>query len=169
MREIDVYVNVNYNRGSGNDRNNHMNARMKIQTDEPVTFTITELAEEFGVTSRTIRFYEDKELINPAREGTTRIYSRKDRARLKIILRGRRLGFSLQDIKKMLDMYSPESGSKAQLTFTLQKCEEQLDKLKAQRADINEAISELEDGIRQLKEHLESSGNPAEGARKTIA
>ncbi|WP_334128230.1 MerR family transcriptional regulator [Sneathiella sp.] len=142
---------------------------MQIDADERTSFSITELAEEFGVTSRTIRFYEDKGLINPAREGTTRIYSRKDRGRLKIILRGRRLGFSLQDIKKMLDMYSPESGSRAQLTFTLTKCEEQLEKLKAQRADINEAIEEIEDGIRQLKDYLAAGGDPSKGARKTIA
>ncbi|MZR29329.1 MerR family transcriptional regulator [Sneathiella litorea] len=142
-----------------------MNARAKINRDDRISFSITELAEEFGVTSRTIRFYEDKGLVNPAREGTTRIYSRKDRGRLKIILRGRRLGFSLQDIKKMLDMYSPENGSTDQLAFTLDKCEEQLEKLIAQRADINEAISELEDGIAQLKEHL-ASGNKASGSRK---
>ena len=133
----------------------HMNARMKIATEERVSFSITELAEEFGVTSRTIRFYEDKGLINPAREGTTRVYSRKDRGRLKIILRGRRLGFSLQDIKR--------------INFTLQKCEEQLAKLNIQRADINEAISELEDGIRQLKDYLSTGGKPSKGARKTIA
>ncbi|MFC4272139.1 MerR family transcriptional regulator [Sneathiella chungangensis] len=146
-----------------------MNARTKIETEDRISFSITELAEEFGVTSRTIRFYEDKGLINPAREGTTRIYSRSDRGRLKIILRGRRLGFSLQDIKKMLDMYSPESGSTDQLTFTLKKCEEQLEKLNAQRTDINEAIAELEDGIAQLKEHLASGGKPLGGCKKTIA
>ncbi|MCC3303519.1 MerR family transcriptional regulator [Sneathiella sp. HT1-7] len=146
-----------------------MNARAEIDKEGRVSFSITELAEEFGVTSRTIRFYEDKGLVNPAREGTTRIYSRKDRGRLKIILRGRRLGFSLQDIKKMLDMYSPESGSTGQLTFTLNKCEEQLEKLITQRADINEAISELEDGISQLKEHLASGDLAADGCRKTIA
>lgn len=146
-----------------------MNARAEIDKEGRVSFSITELAEEFGVTSRTIRFYEDKGLVNPAREGTTRIFSRKDRGRLKIILRGRRLGFSLQDIKKMLDMYSPENGSTGQLTFTLNKCEEQLEKLIAQRADINEAISELEDGISQLKEHLASGDLTADGRRKTIA
>tara|TARA_R100000005_G_scaffold96440_1_gene83359 strand:- start:10458 stop:10898 length:441 start_codon:yes stop_codon:yes gene_type:complete len=146
-----------------------MNARTKIETDDRINFSITELADEFGVTSRTIRFYEDKGLVNPARDGTTRIYSRSDRGRLKIILRGRRLGFSLQDIKKMLDMYSPENGSKDQLTFTLKKCEEQLAKLNAQRTDINEAIAELEDGISQLREHLASGGKSPKGCRKTIA
>ncbi|MAZ01716.1 MAG: transcriptional regulator [Sneathiella sp.] len=146
-----------------------MNASTKIDKDDRVQFSITELAEEFGVTSRTIRFYEDKGLVNPEREGTTRIYSRKDRGRLKIILRGRRLGFSLQDIKKMLDMYSPKGEPTGQLTFTLQKCEEQLEKLIAQRTDINEAISELEDGIAQLREHLASGDNVADGCKKTIA
>ena len=69
----------------------------------------------------------------------------------------------------MLDMYSPENGSMDQLTFTLQKCEEQLEKLNTQRADINEAIAELEDGISQLKEHLASGGISADGCKKTIA
>ena len=69
----------------------------------------------------------------------------------------------------MLDMYSPESGSTEQLNFTLQKCEEQLEKLIIQRADINEAISELEDGIAQLKEHLASGGELSDGCKKTIA
>ncbi|MCF8466456.1 MAG: MerR family DNA-binding transcriptional regulator [Sneathiella sp.] len=146
-----------------------MNANAKINMDDRASFSITELAEEFGVTSRTIRFYEDKGLINPAREGTTRIYSRKDRGRLKIILRGRRLGFSLQDIKKMLDMYSPKGEATEQLTFTLQKCQEQLAKLVVQREDIDEAIAELEDGIAQLKSHLASGGKPEKGCSKTIA
>ena len=146
-----------------------MNASTKIDKDDRVRFSITELAEEFGVTSRTIRFYEDKGLVNPDREGTTRIYSRKDRGRLKIILRGRRLGFSLQDIKKMLDMYSPKGEPTDQLTFTLQKCEEQLEKLIAQRTDINEAIAELEEGIAQLQEHLASGDSITDGCKKTIA
>ncbi len=117
-------------------------------------YSITDLAEEFGVTSRTIRFYEDKGLVEPMREGLTRVYSRSDRARLKLILRGRRLGFSLQDIKKMIDLYSPEGEAGEQLKYTLQKCQDQLDKLKTQREDINEAIGELEEGIADLKEHL---------------
>ena len=122
--------------------------------DEP-RYSITALAEEFGVTSRTIRFYEDKGLVSPAREGLTRVYSRGDRARLKLILRGRRLGFSLQDMKKMIELYDPSQESMEQLKFTLQKCEDQLQKLKAQRTDINEAIVELEQGIADLKEYAE--------------
>ncbi|MFT6556260.1 MULTISPECIES: MerR family transcriptional regulator [Sneathiella] len=117
-------------------------------------YSITDLAEEFGVTSRTIRFYEDKGLVEPGREGLTRVYSRGDRARLKLILRGRRLGFSLQEIKKMIDLYNPEGELTEQLKYTLQKCEEQLEKLMVQRQDINEAIGELEQGISDLKDHL---------------
>ncbi|TNE41444.1 MAG: MerR family DNA-binding transcriptional regulator [Alphaproteobacteria bacterium] len=146
-----------------------MNANAKISMDDRASFSITELAEEFGVTARTIRFYEDKGLVHPEREGTTRVYSRSDRARLKIILRGRRLGFSLQDIKKMLDLYSPKGEATEQLTFTLRKCEEQLAKLIEQRQDIDEAIAELEDGIGQLKEHLATSKGSAKDCGRNIA
>ncbi|GLQ05480.1 MerR family transcriptional regulator [Sneathiella chinensis] len=128
---------------------------------EDVFYSITDLAEEFGVTSRTIRFYEDKGLVTPRRDGLTRIYSRSDRARLKLILRGRRLGFSLQDIKKMIDLYDPENDSMEQLKYTKQKCEEQLEKLKVQREDINEAIAELEEGLSDMQEYMARGG--AEG------
>jgi len=127
---------------------------------EEMRYSITNLAEEFGVTSRTIRFYEDKGLVSPEREGLTRVYSRSDRARLKLILRGRRLGFSLQDMKKMIELYDPSQESMDQLKFTLQKCEDQLAKLRSQRTDINEAISELEQGIQDLKEYADKG--PAE-------
>lgn len=146
-----------------------MNESTNISVGDATSYTITDLAEEFEVTSRTIRFYEDKGLISPAREGTTRIYSRSDRGRLKIILRGRRLGFSLQDIKKMMDMYSPEGEATEQLNYTLQKCKEQLSKLVVQRQDIDEAISELEDGIAELEAHLASNEPSGKGCGKKIA
>jgi len=123
---------------------------------EAQTFSITDLAEEFQVTSRTIRFYEDKGLVTPGRQGLTRVYSRGDRARLKLILRGRRLGFSLQEIKKMIDLYNPDGEPTEQLNYTLQKCDDQLQKLIAQRTDINEAIEELEAGIAELQEYLDA-------------
>ena len=132
-------------------------------------YSITDLAEEFQVTSRTIRFYEDKGLITPSREGLTRIYSRSDRARLKLILRGRRLGFSLQDIKKMIDLYDPTENSSEQLNFTLQKCRDQLDKLVVQRHDINEAISELEDSISDLEDYLQGKAVIAPKVEKKLA
>ena len=132
-------------------------------------YSITDLAGEFEVTSRTIRFYEDKGLISPLREGTSRIYSRGDRARLKLILRGRRLGFSLEDIKKMIDLYDPTEESSEQLKYTLQKCEEQLVKLKVQRHDINEAIEELEDSISDLATHLKGGAPRASKPVKKLA
>ncbi|WP_373086345.1 MerR family DNA-binding transcriptional regulator [Sneathiella sp.] len=146
-----------------------MNTNSQISMENRASYSITELAGEFNITSRTIRFYEDKGLINPDREGTVRIYSRSDRARLKIILRGRRLGFSLQDIKKMMDLYSPEGEATGQLTFTLEKCQEQLAKLVEQRRDIDEAITELEDGIEQLQDHLASGAETGKKFKKTIA
>ncbi|WP_169567355.1 MerR family transcriptional regulator [Sneathiella limimaris] len=137
---------------------------------EKERYSITDLAEEFEVTSRTIRFYEDKGLISPFREGLTRVYSRGDRARLKLILRGRRLGFSLQEIKKMIDLYDPTQGvSKEQLTYTLKKCKDQLDKLIVQRKDINDAILELEDGISELENFLSQNTCDSEAPKKKLA
>ena len=132
-------------------------------------YSITDLAEQFQVTSRTIRFYEDKGLITPSREGLTRIYSRSDRARLKLILRGRRLGFSLQDIKKMIDLYDPTAESTEQLNYTLNKCKEQLDKLMDQQKDINEAITELEDSISDLEDYLKDGAAAVPKAEKKLA
>ena len=136
--------------------------------EEP-RYSITALAEEFGVTSRTIRFYEDKGLVSPEREGLTRVYSRGDRARLKLILRGRRLGFSLQDMKKMIELYDPSQESMEQLKFTLQKCEDQLEKLRAQRTDINDAIVELEQGIADLKEYAAKGPQETKPQEKKLA
>lgn len=132
-------------------------------------YSITDLAEQFQVTSRTIRFYEDKGLISPSRDGLTRIYSRSDRARLKLILRGRRLGFSLQDIKKMIDLYDPTAESTEQLNFTLIKCKDQLDKLMDQRKDINEAIAELEDSISELEDYLKDGAIATPKGEKKLA
>lgn len=140
----------------------------KKTVDAP-SYTITELAEEFDVTSRTIRFYEDKGLIHPERNGLVRVYNRSDRARLKLILRGRRLGFSLQEIKKMIDLYSPEGESSEQLTYTLDKLKEQLAKLQAQRTDIDEAIGELEEGVQQLEDYLSTDGGDKAAAAARLA
>ena len=93
------------------------------------TYTITELAEEFAVTPRTIRFYEDKDLLRPQRNGLNRVYARRDRARLKLILRGKRLGFSLADIKEMLDLYDLGDGQVEQLRTTHRKIGTRLEAL----------------------------------------
>lgn len=116
-----------------------------IQASTKDRFAISELAEEFQVTARAIRFYEDKGLLNPARNGRTRIYSRGDRVRLALILRGKRLGFSLSEIREVLDAYYHVEGQAGQLRFNLSRSQQQLQKLRAQRRDIEQAISELED------------------------
>ena len=107
-------------------------------------FTIGDLADEFDVTLRTLRFYEDKNLIHPRRDGTSRLYSRKDRARLKLILLGKRVGFSLSEIKEMLDLYELRDGSPARLRAALRQFAAQIEKLRRHREDVDQAIDELE-------------------------
>ncbi|HXV22892.1 MAG TPA: MerR family DNA-binding transcriptional regulator [Alphaproteobacteria bacterium] len=105
--------------------------------------TIGELAEEFGCTHRTIRFYEDQGLLSPRREGQARIFSGRDRARLSLILRGRRLGFSLAEIGEMLDLYDSDPGHVRQLTVALEKGRARIAQLERQRVDIDAALAEL--------------------------
>ncbi|PTW62110.1 DNA-binding transcriptional MerR regulator [Breoghania corrubedonensis] len=116
-------------------------------TDEPgnkkTVFTIGELAKEFGVTLRTLRFYEDKGLINPKRDGQNRLYNRRDRARLKLVLMGKQVGFSLNEICDMLDLYDLRDGQVVQLRVALDKFNEQIDVLKQQKSHIEQAIDEL--------------------------
>jgi len=106
-------------------------------------FTIRDLAEEFGCTHRTIRFYEDQGLLDPQRQGQARIFSHRDRARLSLILRGRRLGFSLAEIAEMLNLYDADPGHVRQLSVALEKGRARLAQLERQRADIEAAIAEL--------------------------
>ena len=106
-------------------------------------FTIGDLSREFDVTLRTLRFYEDKGLVNPKREGLARLYSRRDRARLKLVLMGKRVGFSLTEIKGMLDLYDLRDGQVAQLEVALGRFNEQISVLERQKKDIEQALSEL--------------------------
>ncbi|HSM42929.1 MAG TPA: MerR family DNA-binding transcriptional regulator [Afifellaceae bacterium] len=106
-------------------------------------YTIGDLSREFGVTLRTLRFYEDKGLLNPKRQGMTRLYNRRDRARLKLVLMGKKVGFSLVEIKEMLDLYDLKDGQETQLKVALEKFQNQIDVLKQQKLDIEQAISEL--------------------------
>ena len=105
----------------------------------PESFTITDLASEFAITPRTLRFYEDKGLLRPVRQGNARIYGRRDRARLRLILRGKRLGFSLAEIQEMLDLYDVGDGQVTQLRTLLTKSRERLAAMRDQRRDIDEA------------------------------
>lgn len=106
-------------------------------------FTIGDLAKEFGCTLRTLRFYEDKGLLNPRRDGLNRIYNRRDRARLKLVLMGKRVGFSLSEIRSMLDLYDLRDGQVTQLRVALSRFNEQIAVLESQRKDIEQAIEEL--------------------------
>ncbi len=107
------------------------------------TYTITELRREFDVTARTLRFYEDKGLLDPARDGQTRLYSYRDRARLKLIMLGKRVGFSLTDIKEILDLYNLKDGQCTQMRVSLEKGREKISELENQKRHIEEAITDL--------------------------
>ena len=118
------------------------------------TFSITDLAREFSVTSRAIRFYEDQGLISPRRDGQTRIYSRRDRARLAWILRGKRVGFSLAEIGEILDLYDLGDGRLTQSRVALARSREKIAALKQQRDDIDATIAELEAFCVHLDEYI---------------
>jgi DNA-binding transcriptional MerR regulator len=113
-------------------------------------FTITDLSAEFGVTARALRFYEDEGLIAPERRGTSRIYSHRDRARLAWILRGKRVGFSLAEIREMIDLYDIGDGRQAQRAVTRDRCRARIALLQSQKHDLDAAIAELTDFISLL-------------------
>jgi DNA-binding transcriptional MerR regulator len=108
------------------------------------SYGIAELAREFNVTTRTIRFYEDKQLLSPERQGQRRIYSPRDRVRLRLIMRGKRLGFSLSEIRQMIDLYDDDPSEVAQLKLFLTKIRERQSVLNRQQADIAAIITELD-------------------------
>lgn len=105
--------------------------------------TIREMCDSFGVTPRTLRFYEAKELLFPIREGQKRLFTRRDRARLKLILRGKRFGFSLEQIRQLLNLYDVGDQQQTQLTETYAIAEERLMDLERQREELDEAIEDL--------------------------
>jgi DNA-binding transcriptional MerR regulator len=117
-------------------------------------YTVTELAKELGMTARAIRFYEDKGLITPRRAGTTRVYSARDRARMILIRRGKRLGFSLSTIKEYLDLYDTDITHRAQLLLLLASVGKRREQLLAQRQAIDEALAELDDITAQTEAAL---------------
>ena len=107
------------------------------------TWSIAELAAEYDVTLRTIRFYEDRGLLTPERRGTTRVYHPRDRVRLALILRGKRLGFSLDEIAKIVDMYDAEPGEESQLVYLLDQITHRRADLEQRRRDIEETLQDL--------------------------
>jgi DNA-binding transcriptional MerR regulator len=118
------------------------------------TFTIRQLCQEFQCTPRALRFYEDKALLAPARDGLNRVYSYKDRGRLKLILRGKRLGFSLAEIREMLDLYDLDDDGAAQIAVSLGKFRERIVALEQQKQDVENAILELKESYAGLEARL---------------
>ena len=134
------------------------------------TYSITELCREFDVTPRTLRFYEQKGLLHPDRRGWTRLFSYRDRARLQLILRGKKVGFSLEEIKEMLDLYNLRDGQLTQLRVSSTKFRERLDALRKQRLELEDAISDLEKTITvvdgMLKEREAADNAPRRAANE---
>ncbi|MFL9594574.1 MerR family transcriptional regulator [Aeromonas veronii] len=126
--------------------------------DEGRRFSISELAREFDITTRSIRFYEDQGLLNPAREGQTRIYSKQDRVRLKLTLRGKRLGFSLAEIRELFDLYDADKSSRTQLQTMLGLVEEKRETLQQQMEDIRMVLLELDAAEQRCRQALSQLG-----------
>ena len=121
-------------------------------------YSIAELAREFAITARTIRFYEDEGLIKPRRQGLTRLYSAHDRVRLSWILRGKRLGFSLAEIKELLDLYQVDRTGVQQLRELLRRSRLHIDELERKRSDLDAHISEFKDVETQVAAELKQRG-----------
>lgn len=118
--------------------------------------TIREMCDAFDVTPRTLRFYESKELLFPVRRGTKRLFTRRDRARLKLILRGKRFGFSLEDIRQTLDLYDPSSQNLSQMIRAYELGQERLNDMEAQRAELDEAIADLRQQLKWGEDKIAS-------------
>ena len=118
-------------------------------------YSIGEMCDAFSVTARALRFYEDEELISPERRGTTRLYTDRDRARLTWILRGKRVGFSLNDIRELLDLYDVGDQQRTQILATRDRCIERIEALHRQKKDIDATIAELDEFCAVLNETLD--------------
>jgi DNA-binding transcriptional MerR regulator len=125
------------------------------------TWTIAELAREFGVTARTLRFYEEHGLLEPERRGLQRVFRSGDRVRLELVLRGKRLGFPLEEIKKIVGMYDADTGETGQLTYLLDQITVRRSELEQRRSDIERTLAELADLERRCRDDLVRLGSAA--------
>jgi len=128
--------------------------------DDDDVLSIREMCEEFDVTARTLRFYEAKELIFPIRVGQRRLFTKRDRGRLKLILRGKRFGFSLEEIRQLLNMYDIGDQQQTQYLRTYELAMQRLADMEAQRAELDEAIDELKDQINWGRDLIDSLNIP---------
>jgi DNA-binding transcriptional MerR regulator len=134
------------------------------------TWTIAEVADEFAITHRTIRHYEELNLISPERRGTARVYHRRERTRLNLILRGKRLGFPLEEIRTIIDLYDEPTGQASQLRYVLDQIHERRGHLERRRRDIEDALSELDEFERRCQSdlgNLSGVGQPGDVVRET--
>jgi len=129
-------------------------------------YSIRELTKELGVTARTLRHYETEGLIAPARRGQQRLYSSRDRARITLILRGRRVGFTLAEIGEILDLYDAGDGGSSQLAHARRKFAERIETLERQKADVEESLAELRLGLAMIENKL-AEGEPRPPLRLT--
>lgn len=128
------------------------------------TMTIREMCDAFDVTPRTLRFYEAKELLFPEREGQRRLFTKRDSARLKLILRGKRFGFSLEEIRQLLDLYHVGDQQQTQLRKTYEIAQDRLADMERQRAELDDAITELKDQMKWGEKMLASMNAPKRAA-----
>jgi len=145
IARLNVYVNVNLAYTAGD---------MQLEDQERGEYSISELSREFDITPRAIRFYEDQGLISPRREGQRRVYTPRDRTRLKLTLRGKRLGLSLSEIRELIDMYEPGRDARAQLERFLAVLESHRATLLQQRADIEAQLSEIQTFEKRVRKQL---------------
>lgn len=124
--------------------------------DRERTWTIREIADEFGITTRTVRHYEELGLVSPERRGTTRVFHRRDRTRLSLVLRGRRLGFPLDEIATIINLYDAPRGRASQLAYVLEQIDERRTDLEQRRRDIDDALAELDGFEQRCREELDA-------------
>lgn len=137
--------------------------------NDSLTWTIAQIADEFRVTHRAVRHYEELGLISPQRRGTVRLYRRRDRTRLNLILRGKRLGFPLEEIRTIINLYDEPRGQASQLVFVLDQIHDRRADLERRRGDLEDALKELDDFERRCQGDLLELGSPGRASPISVA